>query len=684
MYEQLIERFVLKAFNYSKTDQEKIHRAATFASEKHLTQKRANGEPYIIHPIAVAEILIQLQMDCDTVCAGLLHDTLEDTDATYEQLSELFGSEVADLVEGETKFSLLKAKSKSLQEAETIRKMFFAMSKDVRVIIIKLADKLHNMRTLQHLQPTRAREIANECLDIYAPLADRLGISWMKDELEDLSLKMLKPDTFQFIQDYLLSKKGEQTAYLNRVEKAIYRACGEEKLGNITVTSRAKHAYSVYMKMKKRKKEIYEIYDILGVRILCNTVTECYTLLGIIHRLWPPIENRFKDYIAMPKANNYQSLHTTVMALDGKLLEIQIRTREMHFTAEYGVAAHWAYKSLSGSSVGKDPELDDQQFSRIITKLKSWSSEIEQSESFMDDIKGELLKDTIYVFTPQGHIVELPNNATALDFAYQIHTEIGNHTTGAKADGNIIPLQQPLKNTQVIEILTSPNARPRLSWLRYAQTTSARKKIRTWLNKNDPNLLIDKNIIAKKPVDIAPTAAELQAAAEEASREAQLQAEEGGKIVRHISDPSRLSFRVGEETRMMIHLAQCCNPTRGDAIVGYVSRGRGIIVHRKDCKNLKNMNEIDERMVDVAWETESPLLMKRFRVTSKLTTDLFSEIEGAIRKYKGHLIEGRLDDNDDGGLTGNFTMEVATDDDSKKILKSLRAIPSILNITPMS
>ncbi|AEC02297.1 RelA/SpoT family protein [Parasphaerochaeta coccoides] len=684
MYEQLIERFILKAYNYSKEDQAKILRAAIFSSEKHMTQKRANGEPYLIHPLAVGEILIQLQMDRDTVCAGLLHDTLEDTDATYEQLNELFGKEVADLVEGETKFSLLKAKSKSLQEAETIRKMFFAMSKDVRVIIIKLADKLHNMRTLQHLQPDRAREIADECLDIYAPLADRLGISWLKDELEDLSLKMLKPDTFQLIQDYLLSKKGEQTAYLNRVEKTIYRACGEEKMGNITVTSRAKHAYSVYMKMKKRRKEIDEIYDILGVRILCNTVTECYALLGIIHRLWPPIENRFKDYIAMPKANNYQSLHTTVMALDGKLLEIQIRTREMHFTAEYGVAAHWAYKSATGSEAGKDPDLDNQQFSRIISKLKSWSNEIEQSESFMEDIKGELLKDTIYVFTPQGHIVELPSNATALDFAYQIHTEIGNHTTGAKADGSIIPLNRPLKNTQVIEILTSPNARPRITWLRYAQTTSARKKIRTWLNKNDPTLLIDKNIIAKKPVELTPTHAEIQAAAEEASKEAQHQAESGGKIIRHVSDPSRLTFRVGDEKRMMIHLAKCCNPTRGDAIVGYVSRGRGIIVHRRDCKNLKNMAEVEERQVEVEWETASPLLLKRFRVTSKMTTDLFSEIEGAIRKYKGHLIEGRLDDDEEGRLTGTFTMEVSTDDDSKKILKSLRSIPSIVTITPIS
>ncbi|MFA6689456.1 MAG: RelA/SpoT family protein [Sphaerochaetaceae bacterium] len=679
MYEQLLERFIQKAFKYSKEDQEKILAAATFAAEKHKDQKRASGEPYIIHPLAVGEILIQLKMDQDTVCAGLLHDTIEDTDTSYDEIAQLFGKPVADMVEGETKIANLKAMNKSIQEAETIRKMFFAMSKDIRVIIIKLADKLHNMRTLQHLNPQRAKEIASECLDIYAPLADRLGISWLKDELEDLSLKILKPDTYQYIQDYLLSKKGEQTAYLARIEKTLYRACGDAGLKDVMVTSRAKHTYSVYMKMKKRKKEIEEIFDILGVRILCNTIPECYTLLGVVHRLWPPIEGRFKDYIAMPKANNYQSLHTTVMALDGKLLEIQIRTKEMHYTAEYGVAAHWAYKAETGSESGSWAQMDNEQFTKIISKLKTWSNEIEQSESFMDDIKGELLKDTIYVFTPQGHIVELPSNATALDFAYQIHTEIGNHTTGAKADGSIIPLNQPLKNTQVIEILTSPNARPHLSWLRYAQTTSAKKKIRTWLNKNDESLLIDKNIIAK---NIAPKKKE--AAQSEDKLESFQQVSDGDGIIRQVSDQSRMTLKVGDEKNMMISLAQCCNPVRGDDIVGYISRGRGIIVHRRDCPNLKNMTEINDRMIEVEWETESPLLTRRFRVTSKRTSDLFSEIEGAIRKYKGHLIEGRLDDDEEGRLTGTFTMEVSHEEDSKKIIKSLRTIPSILSIVPIS
>ena len=673
MYEQLIERFIQKAFKYPKADQEKILAAATFSASKHNNQKRASGEPYIIHPLAVGEILIQLKMDADTIIAGLLHDTIEDTDTTYEELAQLFGQPVADMVESETKISNLKAMSRSVQEAETIRKMFFAMSKDIRVIIIKLADKLHNMRTLQHLKPERAKEIAGETLDIFAPLADRLGISWLKDELEDLSLKILKPDTFQYIQDYLLSKKGEQTAYLNRIEKSIYRACGDANLSDVIVTSRAKHTYSVYMKMKKRKKEIDEIFDILGVRILCNTLTECYTILGVIHRLWPPIEGRLKDYIAMPKANNYQSLHTTVMALDGKLMEIQIRTKEMHFTAEYGVAAHWTYKSETGSDSGNWSRMDNEQFSRIISKLKTWSSEIESSESYMEDIKGELLKDTIYVFTPQGHIVELPKNATPLDFAYQIHTEVGNHTTGAKADGSIIALNAPLKNTQVIEILTSPNARPRVQWLRYVQTSSARKKIKAWLNKYDENILIDKDIIAKRKIS------EAQAKVEQ-PQPAPLPLDDDD-IVRQVFDPSRMKFVVGDEKNMMIHIAQCCSPIRGDEIVGYISRGRGVIVHKRGCPNLKNMSEIVDRSIEVEWETESPKLTKRFSVSSKRTYDLFGEIEGTLRKFKGHLIEGRLHDDEEGKLIGTFTMEVQQEDDFKKIIKNLKTIPSINSIS---
>lgn len=673
MYEQLIDRLLIKAKKYPPEEREKIRKAAIFSCDKHEGQKRKSGEPYIIHPIAVAEILIQLDMDSDTICAGLLHDTLEDTTADYNELKEMFNDVVAMLVEGVTKIEILKTDSKSFQESETIRKMFFAMSKDARVIIIKLADKLHNMRTVQHLSPERRKQFSEETLEIYAPLADRLGISWVKDELEDLSLKAIHPDTFNYINSYLLSKKGEQTAYLKRIEKSIYQECAKENLGNILISSRAKHAYSVYLKMKKRKKDIDEIYDLLGVRILCDSIIECYTILGIVHRIWPPIEGRFKDYIAMPKANNYQSLHTTVMALDGKLLEIQIRTKQMHETAEFGIASHWKYKVNNGSQDNISKDMSDAQYNRILQTLESWSDEIDQNESFMDDIKGELLKNTICVFTPQGHIVELPSTSTALDFAYKIHTEVGNHCAGAKADGSIISLDHRLKHTQVIEILTSPKAHPHLSWLRFAQTQSALKKIRAWLNKNELNLIVDKDIIATtKPLsqvdDSLPTKDILS---------------EDGKIIRNVIDESHSSFTVGDETNMMITLAKCCNPQRGDKIIGYISRGRGVIVHRQDCPNLKNMNEIDERSIEVEWETKSPKPTRKFRVTSKRTYDLFSEIEGAIKKHHAHLIGGRLydDDFDSTKLIGTFTVEADKEEYFKKAMNALKTIPAINTVS---
>jgi len=672
MYEELINRFLLKTQGYSESDREKIAKAANYANDKHQEQKRKSGEPYIIHPIAVAEILIQLKMDADVVCAGLLHDVIEDTDSTDEDVTELFGQNVCELVQGVTKIKAIKNLSRSAAEAETIRKMFIAMSKNIPVIIIKLSDKLHNMRTLQFMAPERAREKAQECLDIYAPLADRLGISWMKAELEDLSLKMLKPETFSYIQDFLLAKQKEYEQYLETVRKKIANQCIAAGMKGIKITTRVKHTYSIYMKMKKRRKEIEEIFDILGVRVVCSTVAECYTLVGIIHQMWPPMEGRFKDYIAMPKANNYQSLHTTIMAMNGIILEVQIRTHEMDQIAEYGVASHWLYKAQSGSEQDQSwGSMDSQQLSRIANKLKSWNSEIEQSDSFMDDIKSELLKDTIYVFTPKGQAIELPMGSTALDFAYTIHSEVGNHTVSAKANGSIIPLAQPLENTQVIEILTQQNAHPRVTWLKYAHTTSAKRKIRNWLNKYDENLVIEKNIIANKK--------EVEAAIAEETPEVEFN---DSDIVRSISDSSRSSVTVGKTKNMMIQIAQCCNPVPGDNIVGYVSRGRGIIVHRADCPNLEHMTEINERKINVEWEADSTSVTRRFVVTSKRTLNLFSEIEGAIRNYHGHLISGNLVDDELGNLQGTFTMECDREENFNKIVKAIKSVPSILKVAP--
>ena len=663
MHEQLVQKFFQKAFQYPKEDQEKILSAAIYADELHGEQRRKSGEPYIIHPLAVGSILIQLGMDADTICAGLLHDVVEDTSATLKDIEDRFGPEVAVMVDGVTKISKLKSESKSLQEAETIRKMFFAMGKDMRVIIIKLSDKLHNMRTLSSLAPQRQKEIAQDCLDIFAPLAGNLGISWMKTELEDLSLKTLKPDTYQYISDFLLSKKSEYNAYIKTVQKTILTSCAKAGITNISVKGRVKHVYSVYLKIKRRKKEIDEIFDVLGVRVICDTVTECYTILGIIHQTWPPIEGRFKDYIAMPKTNNYQSLHTTVLGPNNRHLEIQIRTREMDKTAEEGVAAHWSYKASTGSESGTWKHYDSINYQKIINKIKNWSREIEQNEDYMDEIKNELLKDSIVVFTPQGRVIELPVGATALDFAFKIHTEIGIHTTGAKADGSIIPLSKPLGNTQVVEILTSPSAHPHHEWLEIAKTSSTRKKIMAWLNKNAP----------QQPAQEKKKETKAEAAPEQPKPIIPLM--QGIRFIP--SAKSSSSVIINNNSNILFDFAKCCNPVHGDDIVAYVTRGRGYVIHRKDCKNLANMAEADKRLVPVEWDSNE--LVRRFKVTAKMNAELFGEIDGAVKKYNGRLIAGSLDVCAE-GLAGTFTVSANNEVELRKMLSSIRQLPSIIKV----
>jgi GTP pyrophosphokinase len=670
----MIDKFHRKLEQYPEREQNRVREAAEWAKELHQGQQRASGEPYFIHPLQVAELLVDMRLDTDAVIAALLHDVLEDTSATQQEMRRRFGKQVASLVDGVTKISIVKARNKSHQESESIRKMLFAMTKDIRVIIIKLADKFHNMSTLDHLSEEKRKAIANECLEVYAPLADRLGISWMKTGLEDLSLRQLRYDTYEYIRSYLQSSAMARPSHLKSVEQALVRAAKAEGI-EIDVSTRTKHIYSIYQKMRRRNKDIDNIYDILGLRVLCNTANECYTLLGIVHKLWPPLEGRFKDYIAMPKANNYQSLHTTVMSSEGKLLEIQIRTYEMHRTAEYGVAAHWSYKRNFAAVKAKHDELP------IINKLKQWDKE-GSSDTFLEDIKRELLKDSIYVFTPKGHIIELPKNSTAIDFAYHIHTEVGNRTVGAKADGNIIPLSEPLKNTQVIEVMTSNSAKPHLNWLKFAKTSRARQKIRHWLNKNEENLFIDKNVIAKQHPSGKQHGEHKQE--EQQPKQEQKQGDNGeGTVMKRVMDRAKVAFRIGNENNMMISIAKCCNPTNGDDIIGYVSRGRGIIVHRRDCPNLAHISDFENRSIEVEWETATPKETRRFRVTSKMTSDLFSEIEGAVRKYHGHLIEGKLEEDERGNLRGNFTMELDRADDFKKVMKSIRTIPSVLNIQPI-
>ncbi|MDC7232035.1 MAG: bifunctional (p)ppGpp synthetase/guanosine-3',5'-bis(diphosphate) 3'-pyrophosphohydrolase, partial [Spirochaetales bacterium] len=667
--EELIQAFTDELCHFTEEEQAQILKACRWAQELHAHQKRASGEPYIIHPIHVARILLNLQMDATAITAGLLHDILEDTSVSRQEIRERFGPDVLHLVNGVTKINIVNVKNKSVQERETIRKMILAMDKDIRVILIKLADKRHNMNTLQYMREDKQKRIARECLEIYAPLAGKLGIYSIKTELEDLSLKFLKPEVYGEIKFFLSQKKEERSLFLEKVQKDIVAAAEEEGI-TIRIKTRAKHFYSIYLKMKNKGKELHEIYDFLGIRILCKTQTQCYTLLGLVHHLYKPLRGRFKDYIAMPKENGYKSLHTTVMTSSGKPLEVQIRTYRMNNTAEYGVAAHWAYKE------GKKTSELDSYNTNLLKKLKDINSEEYGSSDFMNSLKEDVLTDTIFVFTPNGDTFELPRGSTAIDFAYHIHTDIGDHCLSAKADDMIIPLNRALRNTQTISIQTSPNAHPHLNWLRFVKTTKAKSKIRNWLNKHDSAIVIDRHIVAKKSaVKEEPSGPRLPGTGEPVS----LQKEEK-PVQNKMMDSSKIGVSINKDRNVMIHLAGCCNPTPGDRIIGFISRGRGIIVHREDCGNLKGINDFEERKIDVEWENYSDKATQSFRVNARYVADLFSEIEGAIRKHSGHLISGSINETDRGDLEGLFTVEMNHNDDYKKIAKSIRTIPSVLNI----
>ena len=466
--------------SYDDAARRRIVAAARWANARHSGQFRASGDPFIIHPLEVASILLETRLDTATLVAALLHDVVEDTGSTPEEITATFGEEVAELVQGVTKISIIKGQSHWARAAESIRKMLFAMVRDVRVILIKLADKLHNMRTLEFVNPENRTRIARECMDIYCPLAGRLGLYRIRTELEDLAMKYLHPRAYEQLKEFVAATRTERDAYLREITEQLTAAAKEAGV-RLQVKSRAKHFYSIYQKMKDRGHSAGEIHDLLGVRIICASTGECYEILGLVHRLWLPIEGRFKDYIAMPKSNRYQSLHTTVMGPRGTTIEIQIRSDQMHETAENGIAAHWLYKSRrTGDADALAGQLS------IINKLRDWQGAQAASTDFLDEIKRELLRDSIYVFTPKGDIIELPRGSTPIDFAYHIHTEVGNHCQAAKANGSIVPLSAELRNTQVIQIITSTRAHPHVGWLRSVKTSRARSKIRHWLTQENP------------------------------------------------------------------------------------------------------------------------------------------------------------------------------------------------------
>lgn len=628
---------------YPNADLKLIRDAYDFASVAHKDQRRHSGEPFITHPLAVAEILAELQLDLVTIAAGLLHDVVEDTPISIDTVREVFGEEIALLVDGVTKLSRLEYKTKEEQQAETLRKMFLAMAKDIRVILIKLADRLHNMRTLKHCPVDKQKDIARETLEIYAPLAHRLGIFRLKWELEDLALRYQEPEVYYELVKSISKKRQEREEYIQKVA-AILREKLQESGIEADIQGRPKHFYSIYNKMKKQQKELNEIYDLIALRVIVDTVKDCYAVLGIIHALWRPIPGRFKDYIAMPKPNMYQSLHTTVLGPEGEPFEVQIRTWEMHRTAEYGIAAHWRYKEGYTSS--------DKEFEQKLTWLRQildWQRELRDPREFMESLKIDLFSDRVYVFTPKGDVVELPAGSVPIDFAYRVHTDIGHQCVGAKVNGRIVPLDYQLKTGDIVEILTQKGSGPSRDWLKIVKTSQAKNRIRQWFRRveREKNLAKGRELLEKEcrkqglePEEVLK-AGFLQEAARKfnfASLEDLLVAVGDGVVtpVQVLGDfikekeeeekgeelppvdtlPSTKSWtgfsrpsqgvRVKGIDNVVVRLAHCCNPLPGDAIIGYITRGRGVSVHRSDCPNiLHHLKQEAERIIEVAWDQEA-------------------------------------------------------------------------------
>lgn len=629
-----------------------VEKAYEYAKAAHANQVRQSGEPYIIHPIQVAGILAELRMDPHTVATGFLHDVVEDTEVTLADLTKEFGPDVAMLVDGVTKLGKIHYKSHEEQLAENHRKMLIAMAQDLRVIMVKLADRLHNMRTLKHLREDKQRRIAKETLEIYAPLAHRLGMSRIKWELEDTSLRYLNPKQYYRIVHLMQTKRKEREEYIERAVQEIKEATEDLHIF-AEIYGRPKHLYSIYRKMKDQKKEFDEIYDLLAIRVIVDSIKDCYAVLGVIHTKWKPMPGRFKDYIAMPKANMYQSLHTTVIGPQGRPVEIQIRTEEMHEIAEFGVAAHWAYKEGHTDKIEPDAMTKQLSWFHEILELKDESFD---ASDFMESVKGDIFSDKVYVFTPKGDVTELPKGSGPLDFAYSVHTEIGNKTTGAKVNGKMVQLDYKLKNGDIIEVLTSPNSfGPSRDWLNMVATSKARNKIKRFFKVQDreinivkgreqvTNCLTDmefvpKEFLTKKKLTEAldrfhyPNEEDMFASIgygelsaqmvanrltekERHQREKERQQQEVAEMINQPvkKEPEKMKIRheggivIQGVDNLLIRLSRCCNPVPGDEIVGYITKGRGISIHRKDCPNVQHAEEINQRLIEVEWEdTQQP------------------------------------------------------------------------------
>ena len=708
-----------------RVDSKLIMKAYNYAVEKHGDQKRNSGEPYIIHPLQVAYILAGMGLDEQTICAALLHDVVEDTDATNQDLINIFGNEIAEMVSGVTKLSTVKFETLEETQVENYRKMFLAMGKDIRVILIKLADRLHNMRTLKYLKRDRQLANARETLELYSPLANRLGLYAIKAELDDLSFKYLYPEEYREIVEGINKKKDERLFFIEKIMEDIRKELKRQKI-DAQVTGRAKHLYSIYKKMQRDNSTLDQIYDLFALRIIVNSVKDCYAALGVVHEMYNPMPGRFKDYIAVPKPNMYQSIHTTLLGEKGTPFEVQIRTWDMHRIAEFGIAAHWAYKEANFLGRGKQNIQVKQDDLAWLRESIEWQQDMQNPQEFLETLKTELFEDEVYVFTPKGAIKSLPKGATPIDFAYTIHAEIGHHMTGCKINSRMMPIITPLKTGDIVEIITSDNSKgPSLDWLKFVKTSSARNRINGWFKKEKKaeNIEKGKDLIEKetkrigipysdlfKPEYIQPMLDrykykdldEMYAAVgfgansaikviarmlieyRKEHKEENIE-EKIEKLTTVKSEPKTKASNYGIVVKgidnCLVKLSKCCNPLPGDEIVGYITKGRGVSVHRKDCVNVGELLKEGNRMIDVSWvSAEQSSYNVDIEVFANDRSGLLSDVIQELGAIKAKMIGVNARATKDRIAVIDITIETQNLNELNNIIKVLRKIDSVYEV----
>jgi guanosine-3',5'-bis(diphosphate) 3'-pyrophosphohydrolase len=696
-----------------------IRRCYEFAAERHTGQLRRSGEPYVVHPLGVAQILTDLRLDVPSVCAGLLHDCVEDTSATPEDIRRLFGQEIQMLVDGVTKLGQIPWNTREERQAENFRKMLLAMARDIRVILIKLADRVDNMRTLEHMPREKQERIARETREIYAPMANRLGIQWMKVELEDLSFKYLEPDDFRALSAKMAGASDSRTVYIDEVCERLKGAMAEAGV-EAQVSGRAKHLWSIHQKMKRTARDLEQIHDVIAFRVMTTSVRDCYAVLGVVHSHWTPVPGRFKDFIALPKPNLYQSLHTTVIGPRSERMEVQIRTGDMHRTAEHGIAAHWQYKEKTPLGPA------DRKAFAWLHQLMEWQRDLKDPTEFIETVKIDLFEEEVFVFTPKGDVKALPKGATPIDFAYAVHSQVGERCSGARVNGIIVPLRYPLRNGDTVDILTSPTQRPSKDWLKFVVTSRAKTRIRHYLRaeQRERSKKLGRDLLARelRNRDHSYVQAEREGALEKAvtqlragtvedmlvlvgygklspehagqaiyPRRGEAAAEpvtgtvpEGAAITRKLVTTKKAvgGIRVQGEADIVVRFAKCCTPVAGDSIVAFISRGRGVIVHTRECP--KALDFDPARRVDVAWDegvqTPRPVSVE---VLSTDRPGILASISKCFTEHGVNISQAKCKVTEDKQGVNTFQVMVGHVDQLKKVIRAIQGLDGVLSVSRM-